>query len=307
MKKTLTIVLILLLVCTMCIGLTGCGSKYGRISPFHYALNHKFSFGKFEKVEIPNYGAMTLDGEAQAQARSPIYDDRAGAMLKKGDPAYESTMSKLQALVDKYGEIDVNLRNYEHNGRAALELGNGQWREGTISGKEILVSSERGDVIYRTEDSNPEVVGKTVIDGKYLLYYSTALGAMQYDGRPYSSFVIDVNRGSYPLAMKTVYFNVTMFNLETGATCLLYFTYEFVFFDHMFEGQFDPHATALQYAQAVDKALTMATPEEVLDLSDAYQNMLEEIMEDWRHSPFGKAFIENGMTVYNYSKNGSYY
>ncbi|MBP3291090.1 MAG: hypothetical protein J6M26_01410, partial [Clostridia bacterium] len=121
MKKTISILMILLLLAVACIGFVACDedepspdggdtpSVDEGIQPFVFAKESEFSFGKFTEDKIIGLGNRALYGrrygEASSAAVDPQFEDDR-ALLMVNDTIASGTISKMQALFEKYATSD---------------------------------------------------------------------------------------------------------------------------------------------------------------------------------------------------------
>ena len=316
MKKTISILMILLLLAVACIGFVACDkdepapSVDEGIHPFVFARESEFSFGRFTEDKIlglgnrASYGARY--GEASTAAADPIYNDYK-ALLMVNDTVASDTISKMQALFEKYATNDYtdlglifsevqkynpteqNLLDYVERPQGALTSWTYGWGN---NGANLLENTPVGGMFH----ARWLVLAKEN-KGDMVVAYT-----MRVELSDYTSF-----KGSQDHAFMhiNVEFGMIMGKKDVGAMTQSFVTLEFVFYpeqfadeelDTLFAGtEFEEYAVAYarDYATVIYHALKKATVEEKLDMAEGYFAVMEEVIDAWMADPRGQAHINN--------------
>lgn len=313
MKKTISILMILLLLAVACIGFVACDKDEPApvdegIHPFVFAKESEFSFGRFTEDKIlglgnrASYGARY--GEASTAAADPIYNDYK-ALLMVNDTVASDTISKMQALFEKYATNDYtdlglifsevqkynpteqNLLDYVERPQGALTSWTYGWGN---NGANLLENTPVGGMFH----ARWLVLAKEN-KGDMVVAYT-----MRVELSDYSSF-----NGSHDNAFMhiNVEFGMIMGKKDVGAMTQSFVTLEFVFYpeqfadeelDTLFVGtEFEEYAVAYarDYATVIYHALKKTTAEEKLDMGEGYFAVMEEVIDAWMADPRGQAHI----------------
>ena len=316
MKKTISILMILLLLAVACIGFVACdedepapggGDVDAGIHPFVFAKESEFSFGRFTEDKIIGLGNRALYGrrygEASTAAVDPIYENN-DALLMVNDTVASDTISKMQALFEKYATDNTNLglifseaQKYnptEQNLVDYVERPQGaltSWTYGWANnGANLLENTPVGGVFH-----DRWLVLAKENKGDMVVAYT-----MRVELSDYSQF-----NGNHDTAFMhiNVEFGMIMGKKDVGAMTQSFVTLELVlypeqfadeeldtlFADTEFEGYADLYAR--DYATVIYNALIRATAEEKLDMAEGYFAVMEEVIDSWMADPRGQAHV----------------
>ena len=320
MKKTISILMILLLLAVACIGFVACDedepapgggdtpSVDEGIQPFVFAKESEFSFGRFTEDKIIGLGNRDLYGrrygEASTAAVDPIYEDDR-ALLMVNDTVASDTISKMQALFEKYATGDYtefgfifseaqkynpteqNLLDYVERPQGALTSWTNAWAN---NGANLLEHTPVGGVFH-----DRWLVLAKENKGDMVVAYTMRIVLSDY-----SSF--NRNHGN-PFMHINVEFGMIMGKKDVGAMTQSFVTLELVLYpeqfadeelDTLFAGtEFEGYADlyAIDYARVIYNALKKATVEENLDMAEGYFAVMEEVIDAWMADPRGQAHI----------------
>ena len=322
MKKTISILMILLLLAVACIGFVACDedepalgggdtpSVDEGIQPFVFAKESEFSFGKFTEDKIIGLGNRALYGrrygEASSAAVDPQFEDDR-ALLMVNDTIASGTISKMQALFEKYATGDntnfglifseaqkynpteQNLLDYVERPQGALTSWTNFWAN---NGANLLENTPVGGVFH----DRWNVLAKEN-KGDMVVAYT-----MRVELSDYSSF-----NGSHDNAFMhiNVEFGMIMGKKDVGALTQSFVTLELVLYPEQFAdeevdallagSEFEEYAVlyAMDYATVIYHALTKATIEEKLDMGEGYFAVMEEVIDAWMADPRGQAHIND--------------
>ena len=319
MKKTISILMILLLLAVACIGFVACDedepspggdtpSVDEGIQPFDFAKESEFSFGRFTEDKIIGLGNRALYGrrygEASSAAVDPQYEDDR-ALLMVNDTVASDTISKIQALFEKYATSDhtdlglifsevqkynpteQNLLDYVERPQGALTSWTNAWAN---NGANLLQNTPVGGVFH-----DRWLVLAKENKGDMVVAYT-----MRVELADYSSF-----NGNHDTAFMhiNVEFGMIMGKKDVGAMTQSFVTLELVVYpeqfadeelDTLFAGtEFEGYADlyAIDYATVIYNALKKATAEENLDMAEGYFAVMEEVIDTWMADPRGQAHI----------------
>ena len=320
MKKTISILMILLLLAVACIGFVACDedepapgggdtpSVDEGIQPFVFAKESEFSFGRFTEDKILGLGNRALYGrrygEASSAAVDPQYKDN-DALLMVNDTVASDTISKMQALFEKYATGDntnlglifseaqkynpteQNLSDYVERPQGALTSWTNAWAN---NGANLLENTPVGEVFH-----DRWLVLAKENKGDMVVAYT-----MRIELSDYSSF-----NGNHDNAFMhiNVEFGMIMGKKDVGAMTQSFVTLELVLYpeqfadeelDTLFAGtEFEGYADlyAIDYATVVSRALKKATVEEKLDMAEGYFAVMEEVIDTWMADPRGQAHV----------------
>ena len=323
MKKTISILMILLLLAVACIGFVACDkdepapgggdtpSVDEGIQPFDFAKESEFSFGKFTEDKILGLGNRALYGrrygEASTATAAPdpeFEDDR--ALLMVNDTVASDTISKMQALfekyatndntnlglifseVQKYNPTEQNLLDYVERPQGALTSWTNAWGN---NGANLLENTPVGGVFHDrwlvlAKENKGDMVVAYTMRVELSDYSSSSMPA------PHTAFM-HIN----------VEFGMIMGKKDVGAMTQSFVTLELVLYperfadkelDTLFAGtEFEEYADlyARDYATVIYNALKKATVEEKLDMGEGYFAVMEEVIDTWMADPRGQAHI----------------
>ena len=322
MKKTISILMILLLLAVACIGFVACDedepspeggdtpSVDEGIQPFVFAKESEFSFGRFTEDKILGLGNRALYGRRYGEANTataapdPEFDDDR-ALLMVNDTVASDTISKMQALfekyatndntnlglifseVQKYNPTEQNLLDYVERPQGALTSWTYAWGN---NGANLLENTPVGGVFH----DRWLVVAKEN-KGDMVVAYT-----MRVELSDYSSF-----NGNHDNAFMhiNVEFGMIMGKKDVVAVTQSFVTLELVLYpeqfadeelDTLFAGtEFEGYADlyARDYATVIYHALKKATAEEKLDMCEGYFAVMEEVIDAWMADPRGQAHI----------------
>ena len=322
MKKTISILMILLLLAVACIGFVACDedapalgdgdtpSVDEGIHPFVFAKESEFSFGRFTEDKIIGLGNRALYGrrygEASTAAVNPKYEDDR-ALLMVNDTLASDTISKMQALFEKYATGDntnlglifseaqkynpteQNLLDYVERPQGALTSWTYGWGK---NGANLLENIPVGGVFH-----DRWLVLAKENKGDMVVAYT-----MRVELSDYSHF-----NGNHDNAFMhiNVEFGMIMGKKDVGAMTQSFVTLELVVYpeqfadeelDTLFAGtEFEGYADlyARDYATVISRALKKATVEEKLDMGEGYFAVMEEVIDAWMADPRGQAHIND--------------
>ena len=314
MKKTISILMILLLLAVACIGFVACDedepapSVDEGIHPFVFAKESEFSFGRFTEDKILGLGNRALYGrrygEASTAAVDPQYEDDR-ALLMVNDTVASDTISKMQALFEKYATGDntnlglifseaqkynpteQNLVDYVERPQGALTSWTNFWGK---NGANLLENTPVGGVFH-----DRWLVLAKENKGDMVVAYTMRIVLSDY-----SSF-----NGNHDNAFMhiNVEFGMIMGKKDVGAMTQSFVTLELVLYpeqfadeelDTLFAGtEFEEYADlyARDYAKVIARALKKATVEEKLDMCEGYFAVMEEVIDSWMADPRGQAHV----------------
>ncbi len=313
MKKTISILMILLLLAVACIGFVACDKDEPApvdegMQPFDFAKESEFSFGRFTEDKIIGLGNRALYdrryGEASTAAVAPQYEDDR-ALLMVNDTVASDTISKMQALFEKYATNDntnlgfifseaqkynpteQNLLDYVERPQGALTSWTNAWAN---NGANLLENTPVGGVFH-----DRWLVLAKENKGDMVVAYT-----MRVELSDYSSF-----NGNHDTAFMhiNVEFGMIMGKKDVGAMTQSFVTLELVVYpeqfadeelDTLFAGtEFEEYADlyARDYATVISGALKKATVEEKLDMAEGYFAVMEEVIDAWMADPRGQAHV----------------
>ena len=315
MKKTISILMILLLLTVACIGFVACNEDEpapvdAGIHPFVFAKESEFSFGRFTEDKIIGLGNRALYGrrygEASTAAVDPQYEDN-GALLMVNDIVASDTISKMQALFEKYATYDYtnlghifsevqkynpteqNLVDYVERPQGALTSWTYSWGK---NGANLLENTPVGGVFH-----DRWLVLAKENKGDMVVAYTMRVELSDYShfNRNYDNAFMHIN----------VEFGMIMGKKDVGAMTQSFVTLELVLYpeqfadeelDTLFAGtEFEEYADlyARDYAIVIARALTKATVEEKLDMAEGYFAVMEEVIDAWMADPRGQTHIND--------------
>ena len=319
MKKTISILMVLLLLAVACIGFVACdedepapggGDVDAGIHPFVFAKESEFSFGRFTEDKIIGLGNRALYGrrygEASTAAVDPIYENN-DALLMVNDTVASDTISKMQALFEKYATGDntnlglifseaqkynpteQNLLDYAERPQGALTSWTYGWGK---NGTNFLENTPVGGVFH-----DRWLVLAKENKGDMVVAYT-----MRVELSDYVSFT-----GNNEAAFMhiNVEFGMIMGKKDVGAMTQSFVTLELVLYpeqfadeelDTLFAGtEFEGYADlyAIDYATVIARALKKATVEENLDMAEGYFAVMEEVIDRWMADPRGQAHVNH--------------
>ena len=321
MKKTISILMILLLLAVACIGFVACDEDESApggdtssvdegIHPFVFAKESEFSFGRFTEDKIIGLGNRALYGrrygEASTAAVDPQYEDDR-ALLMVNDTVASDTISKMQALFEKYATGDYtefgfifseaqkynpteqNLVDYVERPQGALTSWTYSWGK---NGANLLENTPVGGVFH-----DRWLVLAKENKGDMVVAYTMRVELSDYShfNRNYDNAFMHIN----------VEFGMIMGKKDVGAMTQSFVTLELVLYpeqfadeelDTLFAGtEFEGYADlyAIDYATVVSRALEKATVEEKLDMCEGYFAVMEEVIDAWMADPRGQAHIND--------------
>ena len=323
MKKTISILMILLLLAVACIGFVACDedepspeggdtpSVDEGIQPFDFAKESEFSFGRFTEDKILGLGNRALYGRRYGEANTataapdPEFDDDR-ALLMVNDTVASDTISKMQALfekyatndntnlglifseVQKYNPTEQNLLDYVERPQGALTSWTYAWGN---NGANLLENTPVGGVFHDrwlvvAKENKGDMVVAYTMRVELSDYSSSSMPA------PHTAFM-HIN----------VEFGMIMGKKDVGAMTQSFVTLELVLYpeqfadeelDTLFAGtEFEEYADlyARDYATVIYNALKKATAEENLDMGEGYFAVMEEVIDTWMADPRGQAHI----------------
>ena len=320
MKKTISILMILLLLAVACIGFVACDedepalgggdtpSVDEGIQPFDFAKESEFSFGRFTEDKILGLGNRALYGRRYGEASSagvdPQYEDDR-ALLMVNDTVASDTISKMQALFEKYATSDhtnlglifseaqkynpteQNLLDYVERPQGALTSWTNAWAN---NGANLFESTPVGEVFH----DRWNVLAKEN-KGDMVVAYTMRVELSDYShlNRNHDNAFMHIN----------VEFGMIMGKKDVVAVTQSFVTLELVLYpeqfadeelDTLFAGtEFEGYADiyAIDYAMVVSRALEKATVEEKLDMAEGYFAVMEEVIDAWMADPRGQAHV----------------
>ena len=314
MKKTISILMILLLLTVACIGFVACNEDEpapvdAGIHPFVFAKESEFSFGRFTEDKIIGLGNRALYGrrygEASTAAVDPQYEDN-GALLMVNDIVASDTISKMQALFEKYATGDntnlglifseaqkynpteQNLVDYVERPQGALTSWTYGWGK---NGANFLENTPVGGVFHDrwlvlAKENKGDMVVAYTMRVELSNYFSSSMPSTR-------TAFMHIN----------VEFGMIMGKKDVGAMTQSFVTLELVFYpeqfadeelDTLFAGtEFEEYADlyAINYARVIYNALKKATVDEKLDMAEGYFAVMEEVIDAWMADPRGQAHI----------------
>lgn len=321
MKKTISILMILLLVAVVCASFVACDEVNPTgggdippacedIQPFDFAKESEFSFGGFTEDKIIGLGNRALYGrrynEATTAAVSPEYEDKK-ALLMDNDTVASVTISKMQALFEKYATNDntnfglifseaqkynpteQNLLDYVERTQGALTSWTYGWAN---NGANLLENTPVGGVFH-----DRWLVLAKENKGDMVVAYTMRIVLSDY-----SSF-----NGNHDTAFMhiNVEFGMLMGKKDVGAMTQSFITLELILYPEQFADEelntlfagteFEGYADlyARDYAKVIYNALKKATAEEKLDMAEGYFAVMEEVIDAWMADPRGQAHVNN--------------
>lgn len=320
MKKTISILMILLLLAVACIGFVACDKDEPApgggdtppvdegIHPFVFAKESEFSFGRFTEDKILGLGNRALYGrrygEASSTAVDPQFEDDR-ALLMVNDTIASDTISKMQALFEKYATNDYtdlglifsevqkynpteqNLVDYVERPQGALTSWTYGWGN---NGANLLENTPVGGVFH-----DRWLVLAKENKGDMVVAYTMRIVLSDYSSL----------NGNHDNAFMhiNVEFGMIMGKKDIGAMTQSFVTLELVLYpeqfadeelDTLFAGtEFEEYAVAYarDYATVIYHALKKATVEEKLDMAEGYFAVMEEVIDAWMADPRGQAHI----------------
>ena len=322
MKKTISILMILLLLAVACIGFVACDkdepalgggdtpSVDEGIQPFDFAKESEFSFGRFTEDKIIGLGNRALYGRRYGEASTataapdPEFEDD-GALLMVNDTVASGTISKMQALFEKYATGDntslglifseaqkynpteQNLLDYVERPQGALTSWTYGWAN---NGANLLEHTPVGGMFH-----DIWLVLAKENKGDMVVAYTMRVELSDYSSlnRNHDNAFMHIN----------VEFGMIMGKKDVGAMTQSFVTLELVLYpeqfadeelDTLFAGtEFEGYADlyAIDYATVIARALKKATVEEKLDMAEGYFAVMEEVIDTWMADPRGQAHI----------------
>lgn len=320
MKKTISILMILLLLAVACIGFVACDEDEPApgggdtppvdegIHSFDFAKESEFSFGRFTEDKIIGLGNRALYGrrygEASTAAADPTYNDHK-ALLMVNDTVASDTISKMQALFEKYATSDntnlglifsevqkynpteQNLLDYVERPQGALTSWTNAWGK---NGANLLQNTPVGGVFH-----DRWLVLAKENKGDMVVAYTMRIVLSNYSSL----------NGNHDTAFMhiNVEFGMIMGKKDVGAMTQSFVTLELIVYpeqfadeelDTLFAGtEFEEYADlyARDYATVIYNALKKATVEEKLDMGEGYFAVMEEVIDAWMADPRGQTHI----------------
>ena len=280
MKKTISILMILLFLAVACIGFVACDedepspdggndlpSNNGNtdneesMGVFRFARENEFSFGKFVEDKIIAIGNREKFGqrydEANTAAVDPDFED-SYALTLEDDIFYSATVARLQEKYDHYRNTDLgaNLRQISFGEFAEREVGAlncGVYKRINVKVESLSETSE-----------------KTVQKGEYTIYFDMLLTrdsrGINYDNR-FEWLGLDI-------------------------WCTIYKEGEARVFSIGFLIEFLLYNQPIVMLESPDHINNLLTQEDKLYIADGYFSAIEEIITAWLDDPRGRANLE---------------
>ena len=298
MKKIVFSSTVMILLCTMCMGFVACHDdpptpEPSGINLYDFAKETKFSFGKFEEGEIIGHGNRYLCGESYASASDPAYVNKK-ALLMANDVAYQSTVSAMQGVFDKYcdevgghgltedmiaqlGSRDQVLADYVERKQGAFIFSNYLDTNNRLTTIEKMEIGEKylGDSLIKKEDREDWLVA--YFYNVTLTRYSIAENYDQLDNQ---------------LAHIAVEFSISMYNKTNGTMVDSSVVLELIYSSATIDcsSDFLPYSV-IEHSTIMTNILNTATVEETLTMGYKYFEVMEEVVNAWINDPRGQAYL----------------
>ena len=302
MKKNVLSLIAMILLCTMCIGFVACNDdpptpEPSEIDLYDFAKETEFSFGKFVEGEIIGHGNRYLYGDsyvsASATTKDPAHVNKT-ALLMANDVAYQSTVSAMQSVFDKYcdevggygltedmivqiGSRDQVLADYIERKQGAFIFSNYLDTNNRITTIEEMEIGEKylGDCLIKKEDREGWLVA--YFYKVTLTRYSIAENYDQLDNQ---------------LAHIAVEFSISMYNKTNGTKVNSSVVFELIYSSATIDcsSDFLPYSV-IEHSTIMTNILNTATVEETLTMGQKYYEVIEEVVNAWFNDPRGQAYL----------------
>lgn len=282
----------------MCIGFVACHDdpptpEPSGINLYDFAKETKFSFGKFEEGEIIGLGNRYSYGESYASARDPAYVNKK-ALLMANDVAYQSTVSAMQSIFDKYSDVvggyrltedmiaqlgsrDQVLADYIERKQGAFIFSNYLDTNNRITTIEKMEIGEKylEDSLIKKEDREDWLVA--YFYNVTLTRYSIAENYDQLDNQ---------------LAHIAVEFSISMYNKTNGTNVDSSVVLELIYSSATIvcSSDFLPYSV-IEHSTIMTNVLNTATVEETLTMGKEYFEVMEEVLDAWIEDERGQAYL----------------
>jgi hypothetical protein len=312
MKKLVSIFVIILLLCTVCIGFVACDEKPDVPSPetisiWKFMEESTFGFGKFEEGQIYGVGYRALYGkrynEASASAIDPYYDTQ-DALLMENDVVYDGFVEELQEIYVKYQGAqstvmtpllagydpqNLSLEDYvERRQGAFIAYSSSSW-----GFADQIDSADVGD-IYQ----GYTILKKEQKDGLGFAFgYKTELDFETVD-------VSDQGDENDQFGHVAVEYAVIVYDANTDLYVMVSINFEFVVYQSTVNAQIENTTgesaledvakyVACDYAERIENAIDSATADELLSAGQGYFAVAEEVIIAWLNDPRGQAYLQS--------------
>lgn len=321
MKKLVSIFVIILLLCTVCIGFVACDEKPDvpnnepdtpspeTISIWKFMEEGTFSFGKFEEGQIYGVGYRALYGkrynEASTSAIDPYYDTE-NALLMENDVVYDGFVEELQEIYVKYqGEQSTVMTPLLQNGVAWYDPQNlsledyVERRQGAFTAysswafADQIDSADVGDIHH-----GYTILKKEQKDGLGFAFgYKTECDISTID-------VSDKGDENDQFGHVAVEYAVIVYDANADLYVMVSINFEFVVYQSTVNAQMENttgesaledvvKCVACDYAERIEKAIDSATADELLSAGQGYFAVAEEVIIAWLNDPRGQAYLQS--------------
>ena len=294
MKKIVLSLIAVLLLCTMCMGFVACHDdpptpEPSGINLYDFAKETKFSFGKFEEGKIIGHGNRYLYGESYASAIAPDYVNEK-ALLMANDIAYQSTVSAMQSIFDKYSDVvdyypmtndmiaitgskEQSLSDYIERGKGAFLCSNSSdTLDKCAAVEQMSVGDKRRDKSLLVKKEENEVWLSAYFFNSILRTYT------------------DIPENA--LAHIRVEYIIEMYNKVNGAKVSMTAVIELIYSSSTIDCSNDALlGYVIGHSTITANVLDTATADEKLTMGKDYFEVMEEVVNAWIEDERGQAYL----------------
>ncbi len=285
MKKAISILMLFILICTLCIGLVACNQKSQNLD--YYLLKNKdFSFGKIVKTENFVFGDSPITHNA--------YPDRYDIVIKN-DTQFIPTVNALQTAYDKYlneyaeGKADFNFSSNLFGNKMVFRIDHWHFSSDYIEqhDKYLEIKDKFADYLVGEDLLESYAYSDIVHDiyqiGDYMCMYASSLGVKK-------QFLM-----YNPFSDKREYFKMVFYTMiyREGWKRILVLSSFIVFNENV--GRLQKINGKYIADSIIKKHMTV---DERHEIASYYQPIHREIITSWLESDGGKKYVAENLDKY---------